>query len=88
MKQIVLNYLGIFIIPFLAGTLVRFLFRKYSKAWLITVITALLALVQYSMISIFPNDCEVHAFRTIQVICLFLGSLLLGFITRVMSRKK
>ena len=45
MKQIVLNYLGIFIIPFLAGTLVRFLFRKYSKAWLITVITALLALV-------------------------------------------
>ena len=72
MKQIVLNYLGIFIIPFLAGTL----------------ITALLALVQYSMISIFPNDCEVHAFRTIQVICLFLGSLLLGLITRVMSRKK
>ena len=88
MKQIVLNYLLIFIIPFLLGTLIRFLFRKRSKAWMITGITALLALVEYNMISIFPSDCELHGFRTIQAICLFLGSLLIGIIARVMSRKK
>ncbi len=89
MKQIVLNCLVIFIIPFLLGALIRFLFCKRSKAWLVTAITVFLALAAFIIERTVPNHgSELYALWLFQAVCLLIGSLLMGVVTRVMCRKK
>ena len=88
MKQIVLNYLVIVIIPFLLGALIRFLFRKRSKAWLVTAITAFLAVAAFIIERTVPNHgSELYALLVVQAVCLLIGALLIGAVTRMMRRK-
>ena len=42
MKQIIMNYLGIFIVPALIGFAVRFLLRRSQKGYWVTVGLAIL----------------------------------------------
>lgn len=89
MKQIALNYLTIFIIPFLLGVLIRFLLRKFSKAWLTTAACAALLLVALVVeMTVDGHGSEMYGIFLYQAICLSAGALLTGAITRITGRRK
>jgi hypothetical protein len=84
--QIATNYLYVFILPLLFGGILRFACRKFSKAWLITVATAILSLVAW-IITLNPPiiGSELYAIRTMQSVCIMIGSLLVGLLLIVYS---
>lgn len=89
MKQIILNYLTIFILPFLLGALVRFLLRKFSKAWLATAVCAVLTVTVFALfltVDSFGN--EAFGIWLYTASCLSLGSLLTGVVLKITGRKK
>lgn len=89
MKQIVLNDLVIFVIPFLLGALVRFLLRRRSKAWLVTAVAACLALAAGVVAMTVPNHgSELYGLRLLQAVCFLFGSLFMGAAIRFLRRKK
>lgn len=75
--QIFLNYLVIFVLPLLFGGALRFVCRRFSKAWLITVISTILSLIAW-IVALNPPviGSELYALRTIQLVCFTAGSLL------------
>lgn len=89
MRQIIANYLVIFIIPLLVGALIRFLLRKRNKAWLVTVLSAFLALAAFIAERTIPvHGSERNALLLFMAVCLLIGSLLMGIITRIMCHRK
>lgn len=89
MRQIFMNYLVIIIIPFLVGVFLRFLFRKRTKAWLITLITALLALAAFIVERTIPAyGSELYGLLVCMAASLLIGSLLIGTISRIVSHRK
>ena len=90
MVQIVLNYLLIFILPFLAGILLRsLLFRKTARGWIVTVIAAVLALVTSIVAFAVPSHgSEANGLLMCQAICLLAGVLLAAGIDRFQHRRK
>lgn len=89
MKQIILNYLTIFILPFLLGAFVRFLLRKFSRAWLATAVCAVLTATMFALfltVDSFGN--EAFGIWLYVASCLLLGSLLTGTIARLLNRRK
>lgn len=89
MKQIVLNYLTIFIIPFLLGAFIRFLLRKFSKAWLTTAFCAALLLVALIVkMTVDSHGNEMYGILLYQAVCLSAGALFTGVIMRMTKRKK
>ena len=84
MKQIILNYLYVFILPLLVGCLVRLLCCKWSKGWLITAAAAALALIAFIVVLTVPNrGSELYGLRFVQAACLLIGSLLVGLIIKL-----
>lgn len=55
MTQIIKNYLIIFIVPFLVGLTARFLCRHARKAYLVTVVFLILAVVGWATACIIPS---------------------------------
>ena len=90
MAQIVLNYLMIFILPFLLGILLRsLLFRKKARGWIITVIAAVLAIVALIIaIAVPSHGSEANGLRMVQAICLLVGVLTAAGIIRLRHRQK
>ena len=89
MTQIILNYLMIFILPFLAGILLRSLFRKKARGWIVTVIAAVFALVTSIVAFTVPSHgSEVNGILMYQAICLLVGVLLAAGIIRLRHRQK
>lgn len=89
MKQIFLNYLTIFILPFLLGALVRFLLRKFSKAWLATAVCAVLTVTMFVLfLAVDSLKNEAFGIWLYMASCLSLGSLLTGGIVKITGRKK
>lgn len=89
MKQIILNYLTIFILPFLLGAFVRFLLRKFSRAWLATAVFAVLTATMFALfltVDSFGN--EMYGILLYQAVCLSAGALFTGVIMRMKKRKK
>ncbi len=86
-KQILLNYCVIFVIPLIAGVIIRFVFRKFSKSWLITLISAVLTVIS-GIVTLNPpvQGSELYGLITIQFVCFTIASLLVGLITRKSRR--
>lgn len=82
-KQIILNYLVIFVLPLISGGCVRFFCRKWSKAWLVTVVPALLATAAYAAACDPPvPGSESYGLQTVQLCCFTIASLIVGLIFR------
>lgn len=75
--QILSFYLVVIVLPLLLGGILRSACRKVSKAWLITVISAILSAAAW-MIARNPPvlGSELYWFRAIQAVCFTAGSLL------------
>mgnify|MGYP001069942776 CR=1 FL=1 len=83
MKQIILNYLVIFILPFLLGGVLRFALRKRTKAGLMTAAAALLSLAAWTVARNPPVlGSELYGLRFFQAACFTTGSLLIGLLLR------
>ncbi len=86
-KQIFLNYLVVFVLPLLLGGGLRFFCYKFSKAWLITVAAMVLSVAAWFVAMNPPVlGSELYALRTVQAVCLTIGSLLTGLFVKI--RKK
>lgn len=88
MKQIFFNNFVVFVIPFLVGILARFLFRKYCKAWLVTAISIALTVVAFVVEkTINSYGSEKYALSLAMAVSVFIGSLLMGIILRIINQK-
>jgi len=86
--QIVWNWLIIFIFPFLAGVIIRFLFRNKAKGWIVSAIIGVLALAAVIAALALTSRSERYRFVLIQILCALVGSLLTGAITRVQKNQE
>ncbi len=88
MGQIIVNWLVLFILPFLAGMVIRFLARKSSKGWLvivaIAVVIALLAIINLGV----HHNIEAFFFRMYPILCALIGSLIMGVALIIVKKLK
>lgn len=86
---IFLNNFVVFVLPFLCGLLLRMLLRKARLGWLVTVLFALLAVITM-VIAVDPpvSGSEYYGIRVCQCLCATGGSLLVGMILKLKSRKR
>lgn len=88
MKQIIINYFMIFILPIILGVCVRLLCRKWSKAWLITVISAVLTIIEVIVAHDPPvSGSEVYALTAVQLFCFTITSLIAGIVIRKIKKR-
>ena len=78
------NFSYIFILPLILGGLIRFLLRKRSKAWIMTIVFAVGAFAAY-LVAMDPPvaGSELYGIRLMQSFCLFNGSLITGCFVRL-----
>ncbi len=88
MEQIIVNWLILFILPFLAGMIIRFLARKSSKGWLVTVAVAALIAVFVILNLVTNSNIESFFFRMYQIAFVFIGSLIMGLILVIVKKIK
>ena len=80
-RQVLLNYLFVFVLPLVFGGALRFACRKYSRAWLVTAIAAVLSLAAWVIARDPPvRGSELYGLCTIQLVCCMTGSLLVGLL--------
>ena len=85
MKQIIMNYLGIFIVPALIGFAVRFLLRRSKKGSWITGGLAILTVIAW----IAANTIPTHGSELYGIVALMVTSALVGaFVTGLVIRFK
>lgn len=87
MDQIIKNYIFIFIIPFLIGVVVRILFQRAKRAYLITSVIAVLAVIGWVAFYTVPSHgSELYGIIALQVTCAAVGALLIGLVVRAKRR--
>ena len=83
MDQIIKNYLFIAAVPFLAGTAVRFAFRRARRAYLVTLAFAVLAAIGWAAFStVFSHGSEGYGILALQAAGAAAGALLAGLLIR------
>ncbi len=83
MKQIVINWLFVFILPLVLGAALRFACRKRKKAWLLTLAAAVLAAAACAVACAPPvSGNEAYGIRTVQAALFAAASCLTGILTR------
>ena len=83
MGQIIVNYVYIFIMPFVIGALIRFGARKKRKAYILTVGMVLFAVLMWAIALIVPNHgSEAYGLRAWMATCLAIGALIVGLVHR------
>ena len=83
MDQIIKNYMFIFIIPFLVGVVVRFLFQRTKRAYLITSVIAVLAVIGWVAFYTVPSHgSEMYGIIALLLTCAAAGALLTGLVVR------
>ncbi len=89
MKQIILNYVSIFVLPILAGFAVRFFCRRLKKAWLVTAAGAVLTVIAL-IVALNPPIAgnEGYGLITVSAACATAASLITGLVCRLINRKK
>lgn len=84
MGQIIKNYVFIFIIPFLAGAAVRFLFRRTKRAYLFTLVFIAFAVIGWIVAyGISTHGSEFYGLIALQTTSAAAGTLLIGLITQL-----
>lgn len=87
MDQIIKNYMFIFIIPFLVGVVVRFLFQRMKRAYLITSVIAVLAVIGWVVFYTVPSHgSELYGIIALLLTCAAVGALLIGLVVRAKRR--
>lgn len=88
MDQIIKNYLFIFIIPFFAGAVVRFLCQPMKRRYLITPVIAVLAVIVWVVFYTVPSHgSELYGIIALLATCAAAGALLAGLTVRVKRRR-
>ena len=82
MLQIVWNWLIVFIFPFLAGVIIRFMLRNKAKGWIVSVIIGVIAFAAAIAAVALTRWSERYWFVFIHTVCALFGSLLTGAIIR------
>ena len=87
MKQIVINYLIIFVIPLVIGLAVRILLNRFNRSYFVTVALAVLTLIAWviAIINPLPGN-ESFALRAVQVTCAFGAALVVEIILRLKKK--
>ena len=71
MKQIIINYLFVFGLPIIVGLAVRILLQQFNKAYFVTVVFAVLALVGWVVVSVVPSHgSELYGILAVQALSL------------------
>ena len=80
------NYLYVFILPFLAGAVLRFALRPFRKGWILTLLAALCAAAAWIVTANPPiGGSELYGLRALMLSLFTLASFLVGILLR---RKK
>lgn len=84
MGQIIKNYMFIFVAPFLIGAAVRFACRHTKRAYLITVIFTVLAIIGWVVFYTVPSHgSELYGITALIATSATIGALLIGLIMRL-----
>ena len=84
MKQIIFNYLWVFIIPALIGFLLRFFFRRAKKGSLITAALIALAVLSWIVATVIPSHgSELYAIRAMMVTSSSVAALMTDMLIRL-----
>ena len=87
MKQIIINYLIVFGLPIIVGLGVRILLQRFNKAYFVTVVFAVLALVGWVVVNVVPSHgSELYGILAVQATTAFVSSLLTGLVLRLKSK--
>ena len=87
--QVFMNHLYIFVFPFLLGALVRLMFRKEEKGWIVSPVVAVVSGVLTVVAFAAPNyGIAANALLMYQAVCLLAGSLLTGAVLWIIRLKK
>ncbi len=87
MKQIIINYLFIFGLPIIVGLAIRILLQRFNKAFFVTVVFAVLALVGWVVVNVVPSHgSELYGILAVQATTAFVSSLLTGLVLRLKSK--
>lgn len=87
MLQIFINYLFVFILPFLIGFGLRFAIRKLRWPFLLTVCLLALAVIMQYIAETVPNHgSELYAIMALEAVSLAAGALIAGIITCLFCR--
>ena len=88
MKQIIINYLFVIGFPIIVGLAVHILFRRFGKAYLATVVFAVLALVGWIVAKAAPsNGSEMYGMLATQATLAFVSCVLTGLVLKLKSKK-
>ena len=83
MDQIIKNYIFIFIIPFLIGVVVRISFQRAKRAYLITSVIVVLAVIGWVAFYTVPSHgSEMYGIIALLLTCAAAGALLTGLVVR------
>ena len=87
MQQILINYLGVFIFPFLFGFVLRICLQKWSKVSYLTMSLFVYAVIMWILSIVVPSyGSEANGIRAIQCSCLFIGSFIFDVFTKYKKR--
>lgn len=88
MIQIIFNYFQIFGLPIIIGLVSRGLLQKFSKAYFVTVLFAVLTIVGWIVVITVPSHgSELYIIKAVQATTAFVSSLLIGLIFRLQLKK-
>jgi len=88
MKQIIMNYLGIFIVPALIGFAVRFLLRRSQKGYWVTVGLAILTVIGWIAANTIPNHgSELYGILALMMTSALAGSFVTGLVVRLKANR-
>lgn len=84
MKQIIINYLGLFIVPALVGFTVRFLLLRSEKGYWVTAGLAFLTLIGWVAANVIPtHGSEVCGVLVLMVTSAAVASFVTGMVIRL-----
>ena len=87
MLQIALNYLYIFIGPFILGLVLRLIFFRFRKGFIVELVCAALSVVLWGVALLVPSyGSEGNALMALQGTCLTAGALIAEGIVRLVRR--
>lgn len=93
--QIAENYLVLFILPFCIGAILRAIFRKKKKGFVVTIVLGVISAIMYFMVytdsaaTVFGITFrESFAFWSMDVLMVFIGSLITEIALAIIKRKK
>ncbi len=87
MSQTIINYLSIFIIPFLFGAILRVFWHRSKRAYLVTAIAFAVTVICFIFAVKTPVD-ELNAFRTLIAASFTAGSFVFGAVIRIIKSRQ